>query len=67
MTVKGCLSTKASIISEKSSGDIVIINGDTSKVHYVKRLIGKPGETVEMKNDTLYINGKNRRTVPREQ
>ncbi|MFK8881918.1 MULTISPECIES: signal peptidase I sipT [Bacillus amyloliquefaciens group] len=45
-------------IGEIERGDIVIINGDTSKVHYVKRLIGKPGETVEMKNDTLYINGK---------
>ncbi|MEC0695300.1 signal peptidase I sipT [Bacillus atrophaeus] len=45
-------------VGELKRGDIVIINGDSSKVHYVKRLIGKPGETVEMKDDTLYINGK---------
>ncbi|MCV0025169.1 signal peptidase I [Bacillus halotolerans] len=45
-------------IGELERGDIVIINGETSKIHYVKRLIGKPGETVEMKDDTLYINGK---------
>ncbi|ALC80907.1 MULTISPECIES: signal peptidase I [Bacillus] len=39
-------------------GDIVIIDGDDSSVHYVKRLIGQPGDTVEMKNDRLVINGK---------
>lgn len=40
-------------------GDIVIINGkDGQKIHYVKRLIGLPGDTIEMKDDTLYINGK---------
>lgn len=45
-------------IGDLERGDIVIINGETSKIHYVKRLIGKPGETVEMKDDTLYINRK---------
>ncbi|MEC0968996.1 signal peptidase I [Bacillus altitudinis] len=40
-------------------GDILIINGkDGQKIHYVKRLIGLPGDTIEMKDDTLYINGK---------
>ncbi|MEC1604443.1 signal peptidase I sipS [Bacillus halotolerans] len=43
-------------IGEFKRGDIIVLNGDD--VHYVKRLIGLPGDTVEMKNDQLYINGK---------
>lgn len=27
---------------------------------YVKRVIGVPGDKVEYKNDTLYVNGKNK-------
>ncbi|MDA1475717.1 signal peptidase I [Bacillus changyiensis] len=45
-------------IGEFNRGDIVIIDGDEKNVHYVKRLIGLPHETVQVKNDTLYINGK---------
>src|SRR5699024_12262323 len=29
-----------------------------SKDDYIKRLIGKPGDTVSYKSDNLYINGK---------
>ncbi|MEC0495369.1 signal peptidase I [Bacillus glycinifermentans] len=43
---------------ELKRGDIVIIDGDEKNVHYVKRLIGLPGDTVQMKDDTLLINGK---------
>lgn len=43
-------------IGEFKRGDIIVLNGDD--VHYVKRLIGLPGDTVQMKNDQLYINGK---------
>ncbi|WP_435367707.1 signal peptidase I [Mesobacillus subterraneus] len=35
-------------------GDIVIIKGKGE--NYVKRVIGFPGEKIEMKNDELYIN-----------
>ncbi|MCY7784296.1 signal peptidase I, partial [Bacillus sp. S20C3] len=35
-------------IGEFDRGDIVVLNGDD--VHYVKRIIGLPGDTVEMKN-----------------
>ncbi len=28
------------------------------KDDYVKRVIGTPGDSVEYKNDTLYVNGK---------
>ncbi|CAM3714382.1 signal peptidase I [Mesobacillus zeae] len=38
-------------------GDIVIIKG-SGKTNYVKRIIGFPGDTVEVDNDKLLINGK---------
>lgn len=41
---------------ELNRGDIVIIRGDEK--NYVKRLIGFPGDELEMKNDQLYINGQ---------
>lgn len=38
--------------------DEVVFHATDSPDKYVKRIIGLPGDTVEMKNDTLYINGK---------
>ncbi|WP_323703286.1 signal peptidase I [Mammaliicoccus sp. Dog046] len=38
-------------------GDVIILHGNEKK-DYIKRLIGVPGDTVEYKNDQLYINGK---------
>lgn len=40
---------------EYSRFDIVIIKVD--KVYYIKRIIGLPGETIEYKNNTLFVNG----------
>lgn len=37
-------------------GEIVIIKG--SEENYVKRIIGLPGDMIEMINDELFINGK---------
>ncbi|GHI01147.1 signal peptidase I [Neobacillus kokaensis] len=37
-------------------GDIVIIKG--TKENYVKRVIGFPGDKIEVKDDQLFINGK---------
>ncbi|KRG16158.1 signal peptidase I [Lederbergia galactosidilytica] len=45
-------------IGEIHRGDIVIIKDSEEKVNYVKRVIGLPGETIEMENDHLRINGK---------
>lgn len=42
-------------INEPKRGDIVIIE-QTNK-NYVKRIIGLPGEIVEVKNNSLYIDG----------
>lgn len=40
-------------------GDVVILDApDQEGVLYIKRIIGMPGDTVESKNDVMYINGK---------
>lgn len=39
--------------------DVVIIKApDQANAMYIKRVIGLPGDTVQSKNDVLYINGK---------
>ena len=38
--------------------DVVILKAPDENVEYIKRVIGMPGDTVEMKNSVLYINGK---------
>ncbi|MFC3039916.1 signal peptidase I [Virgibacillus xinjiangensis] len=43
------------LLDEPNRGDVVIIERPTK--NYVKRIIGLPGETIEIKNNRLYING----------
>ena len=43
---------------EPEVGDVIVFRKPGGKVEYVKRLIGKPGDTVQMKNGRLYINGQ---------
>lgn len=39
--------------------DVVVVNSDTTNGdNWVKRIIGLPNETIEYKEDQLYINGK---------
>lgn len=46
---------------EPQAGDIVIFKyPDNEKEMYVKRLIGMPGDTVEVKAGIIYINGQER-------
>ena len=46
------------IKDDPERGDIVIFRyPDNEKVYYVKRVIGLPGETVEVKEGKVYING----------
>lgn len=48
----------AYLFSEPERGDIVIFPWpDDPEITYVKRIIGLPGETVEIKNGTVYIDG----------
>ena len=59
------LHTDQRLIMEKVSyrlhpphrGDIVVIDVDTSDIPLIKRVIGLPGETVEVKNELVYIDG----------
>lgn len=38
--------------------DIIVFHALDEDAYYVKRVIGLPGDSLEIKNDTLYINGK---------
>ncbi|GGM21279.1 signal peptidase I [Paraliobacillus quinghaiensis] len=44
-------------LNEPERFDIVVFHA-TEKRDYIKRVIGLPGETVEMRADTLYIDGE---------
>ena len=47
------------VFTEPKRGDIVIFKfPDDEKVLYIKRIIGLPGETVEVKDGGVYINGE---------
>ena len=43
---------------EPDTGDIIVFRKPNGNVEYVKRLIGKPNDTVQMKSGRLYINGQ---------
>ena len=44
--------------SDPQRGDIVICFSPEDGVRLVKRVIGLPGDTIEMKNNTLFLNGE---------
>ncbi|MBA3942437.1 MAG: signal peptidase I [Sphingopyxis sp.] len=39
-------------------GDIVVLEHPDSRIDYIKRVIGLPGDTIELKGGALIINGK---------
>lgn len=44
-------------LHEPERSDIVVFHASRKK-DFIKRVVGLPGEHIEMKNDTLYINGE---------
>ncbi|EON70705.1 signal peptidase I [Lysinibacillus sphaericus] len=45
-------------ISKIERFDQIVFQSPTEDELYIKRVIGLPGDTVEMKDDVLYVNGK---------
>ncbi|WP_163101998.1 signal peptidase I [Peribacillus alkalitolerans] len=45
-------------VSKLEHFDMIVFHSPVSEDNHIKRLIGLPGDTVEVKDDTLYINGK---------
>ncbi|MGN1401589.1 MAG: signal peptidase I [Bacillus sp. (in: firmicutes)] len=54
--------TKDRLAVSKLSGidrlDVIVFHAPYEESHYVKRVIGLPGDDIEVKNETLYINGQ---------
>ncbi|UPO89201.1 signal peptidase I [Niallia sp. Man26] len=45
-------------ISDIEHFDMIVFHAPDQDANYIKRVIGLPGDTVSMKDDVLYINGK---------
>ncbi|KAB2852615.1 MAG: signal peptidase I, partial [Anaerolineae bacterium] len=53
------VSRLAYIIGEPERGDVIVFHYDVeNKRDFIKRIIGLPGEHVQMKNGLVYINGE---------
>ena len=50
--------------SEPERGDIIVFKHPVNKSDYIKRVVGLPGDTVQMKDGALYINGEGAPQVP---
>ncbi len=54
------VSKQAYTLGEPERGDIVVfphIEGDGEKVLYIKRVIGAPGDHIEIEDGNVYVNG----------
>jgi signal peptidase I len=45
-------------VEQLRRGDIIVFQVPGGNVVHVKRLIGLPGDTVEVRDDKVYVNGK---------
>jgi signal peptidase I len=51
-------------INGPQRGDIVVFDSEAAATRLVKRVIGVPGDVVELRNNRLYLNGTAARYVP---
>ncbi|WP_203364356.1 signal peptidase I [Bacillus sp. REN10] len=49
---------KLKSVDDLKRGDIIIAQGEDNENHYIKRIIGLPGDELEMVDDQLFVNGK---------
>lgn len=52
------LNVTAYTFSEPERGDIIVATPENFDMQIIKRVIGLPGETIEIHNNVIYINGE---------
>ncbi|KMW60551.1 Signal peptidase I [Candidatus Rhodobacter oscarellae] len=50
--------------SEPQRGDVVVFEHPVAKVEFIKRLVGLPGDKIQMKNGVLFVNGQEAAQTP---
>jgi signal peptidase I len=57
--LKDVMTLPSAAVSEPQQGDVATFQKPSDPdVHYVKRIVGMPGDSVEMRAGVLYLNGK---------